>query len=793
MLHKIIVISCLLLLMVFAVKAQSSGFLLKGRAAAADTADLSPLNGMVSVLKADSTLLKQGPLTNGKFEIENITEKAIAVKIYVMGYHPATINVVNDPFRTVLELGVVKIYRSSQKLNEVEITSRPPVINHVNGNVVVNVQDNILASSTTMEELFSKTPGLSSGGEGVTVTGKGEAIVYYNGQRITSERLKSLQVSQIKSIEIITNPSAKYDAQGKAIVRIAGKKITDNGLSGKIRQDFSQGDYFNSNTDLSLDYKLGKVVLSGGYNQRTFNRRTNITSSYRQLDTSHLMYNSNGQYDSYLKADFIPTYRLGISYDIDQRNNLSLEYNGNNTTQRRSIMNENHISFNRQVPDFYSLTQNESKISWNNNSVSLNYSRQLDDKGGNLLIAAQYFSEHYSLGADISNLEGKDALSFFLSNSKNRIKFYSFNADLEKKIFSGLNFMGGLKFTQATSSSIIDFRQWNNGDYHKLDNFSNDYVYDEYLPAAYAEAGGEIKGLKYSVGLRVEGTVSKGYSNKLQRYLLDSSYVNPFPYLSVSKKMGAATYGFSYATRLGRPSYDDLDPYIEYNGSSLVVKGSPALKPSYTHSLEIYREWKDYQVKFGYAYTKNEMSASIYQFSDSGSIAIQKVNLRDYNSIYLNISFPIEAGNLTSQNSVVISYDKLSDARFPNPGFNAFPVVSLNSINTYTIKGWFDIEGVLNYSTEGNNAIVRSYNILYMEAALSRKFFDKKLSTRLSFQDAFRTYREKTMQSYDSKEYINDRKITNRLVRLSITYKFGTQKNNYRNKAAGQEAVDRAR
>jgi len=751
--------------------------------------------GIASILSAkDSSVIKTVAIEGGLFKFTDLRVVNPLLKISAMGFETLLINIQTNKDQPLYDLGNITIAQQVLSLKGVQVDAHRPVLDYVNGNMKVDVQNGILTASSSAQELLSKVPGLTVDGDIVNVIGKGEAIIYYNGERITNERLRSLQPALIKNIEIITNPSSRYDAKGNAVINITGVRSKAEGFTGKIRQDFAVGDYSNEITDLSLDYRINRLSLSGGFNQRTLNRNISINSSYAQDKTSRLQYEGGSIYNSGVSADFIPTYRLGVDYQLDTLSRLSLEYNGNTTSERQHITNDNTLIFRTLDTSSFISTDNHSKVKWWNHSVSLNYSHTLDAKGSNIFAAIQYFEEQYRLNAGIlQNIFHADASNFF-NHSKERLLFYSARLDYEKKLNKRINITAGLKFTKAASSNRIDFLEEVQGELNEVDQYSNDYKYDEYLPAGYFELSGTLGKVRYNTGVRFEETIAKGFSNKKNIYLLDTSYISPFPFLSLRKTINNVEYGVSYATRIGRPTYDDLDPYVEYNGPSFVVKGSPQLKPSYTHSVEAYRQWHDYLVKIGASYIKNEISSSIYQFSDSGAVTIQKLNLHHSTSLYATVSVPFATKYWSADNTINVSYKRLTDDRFPEKGFNAFPVINLNTSHTFTIPSVFNIELLGNYSSEGNNGIVKTYTVLYTELGLSKKLFNNKLNARLVFQDAANTYYLKATQSYDGHRYTSKREFTNRLVRLSLNYSFGQSKGSaYKNKQAGQDAVDRAR
>ncbi|PWV44510.1 outer membrane beta-barrel family protein [Chitinophaga sp. S165] len=774
----------------FNIFSQSNNFSITGRIV--DAAGVPVEGASVTLLSAkDSSVILAGRAFGGQLKLDVTKYQPVILKISAVGLSSFDTLINNTPFRPVVDLGTIKLHTDTKALREVEITARQQAFKVVDGNMSINVDNTLLSASNSVSELLSKTPGLSMKDDAVAVVGKGDAIVFYNGERIPAERLQSLQVSQIKQIEIITNPSTKYDAEGKAVINIIGKKKMEDGLLGRVRQNISQGKFFSSATDLSLDYKFNKFAISTGFNFQTGTSDVQRDSRYNVTDTAG--YIRNTLYNSRTHSKYIPTYRVGINYHIDSLSTFSIEYNGNKTVQDKRIDNQNRTQYLKiPTPVAYSSVNN-SEVDLGSNTVSANYNRTLDPKGSNLFVGAQYFRQIYKYDSDIHQTDSGNVSSHFNNTWYNRIRLISVRTDLEKVFDKNNKLTTGVKFAQASTVSDIKFSEEHGGEWVNVDDLSRKFRFSENVPAAYLEFGHKFDAYRLNAGVRTEMSIVRGYSGADRQKVIDTNYVNLFPFVKVSRKKGKYEYTLSYATRLHRPSYDDLDPFTEYHDPTEVVKGNPYLRPSYTHSLEVSLSFDDYLFKVGYMRTKNDISPFLPNYLDSGRIEIQKVNLNISNAAYLGVTVPLKTTYWEAQTTFNVSYSKLNDKRFSQLKDEAFPLFYISSYHTFYIPHVFNVELLGEYNSRQSNGFITNYHTIWTEMAISRKFLHNKLNARLSANDVINAFYQSGRNAYANRENYYERRFSARLVRLSLTYSFGKLKSvDYKNVGAAKEEINRA-
>ena len=211
----------------------------------------------------DSSLIDGTSFFEEPFELAGLNEVELLLKLTSLQFNDTIIHVKYSGSSTI-DLGVLKVSEASVNLEEVEVVAQAPLfVNRADGTVEINVANTILATSTSVNEILSKAPSVVVSDDGVSVFGKGEAILYLNGTRITNERLSAISASQVKKIEVISNPSAKYDAEGRSVINIITVVNLDEGYNGVFNQFLTLSDFSDpsTNTNLDVNYKKRKLSL----------------------------------------------------------------------------------------------------------------------------------------------------------------------------------------------------------------------------------------------------------------------------------------------------------------------------------------------------------------------------------------------------------------------------------------------------------------------------------------------------------------------------------------------------
>lgn len=594
-----------------------------------------------------------------------------------------------------VEKDTVKIgKKSTVDLDEVKIVSKVPLFrNKSNGTVEVNVANTILATSTSVIEILSKSPNVIVAENGVSVFGKGEAIIYLNGVQITNERLASLSASQIKKIEIISNPSSKYDAEGKAVINVITIANFEEGYKGTVNQYYTVSDFSapSSTSNVNINYRKKKLSLIGSYGLL-------LGESREVLNTTRTRPPEIDDFKSKLKTDWereyknFSNYTLGGQYDFNEKKNISVEYSGYSNNLGGTTKSENSITSNTMDGFFKSKIYND--VITNNNSISANYNTKIDSLGTSLFIGTQYslFDSDTNDYIDENNsVNGEESFRNLNNIIGHKIKVFSSQIDYAK-VFSNkgkLDF--GAKYSNVGNKSVSDFYVAKNGNSFVLDKgLSNDFKYQEMISAVYMNYAGEInENTNYGIGIRSEFT--KYDLNTIIQKRED--YIDFFPSSYINMKLSGKTQiRVSYSSRVTRPRYQALNPTIIYQDAFTTIEGNPELKPERTQSFEIATSISKYNFKVGYSYTTDPISGAALEGDNENSYGLKTLNLSTLQSYFASLSVPYSNDWWTSMNTVNVSYDEFTSNDIIFSLKESKPLYYFYSSNQFDIKKVFKIQ-----------------------------------------------------------------------------------------------------
>lgn len=749
----------------------------------------------------DSSLITGTYFTSGHFAFEGVQESEVLLKITSLGQVDSIISITNMPHRDLVDLGTIQMRMEDIEMGEVTITGRVPLFEPTtDGAVKVNVQNTMLASSTSVLEVLGKSPNVLVGDGGVTVIGKGDALIYLDGNPITMQQLGSISVDQIKSIEVITNPSARYDASGKAVINITTVQNNSEGVSASythhsiFARNYLIANFLTANVRKGKWSFSGDFGLSGGRDWDQLEATRTLALDAGPLVSRNFHLNEN-------KFAFVSNYRLGAAYAINENHRLSLEFRGfaNKLDLNEAVRNDITAPGGNQST---LSTQNDGWYRGATNSLVFNYIADFDTLGSNLFVGAQY-SDFEGLQNDLIDEEvstESEILYRARRNTKgqNDIGILTSQVDYTKYLTKDSRLVAGAKLTRAQNDGLVNFYTKPEGasTFDFVSALSNDFEYDEMIPAAYVEYGGKLKNLlDYNLGLRAEYTQADGVSNVLNQQVIDTNYVNVFPTAAITAKVSPiVSLGFGYASRIERPKYQDLDPFVQYQDSLTSFQGNPFLIPELTQAFEFSVNYQ------GFNFFKAGYNRSLNSFRDivetgplgGNSVVLRTVNVQQLNSYFATLTIPIDVSIWSSYNTVSLTFDKVIDDRPEFSSSTVQPKLYIYSYNKFRIGELFDFEATAEYVGRQNDGIYFTEPTYSIGAAVSKKFLKDALTVRILANDIFRSYRQAGEFEIGPTQVVYDNRLNTNYYRLTLTYNFGKLKNiTYNNQSTGKGEINR--
>ena len=605
----------------------------------------------------DSSVVKLG-VTNstGSYMFINIANGKYFINTSHVGYV-----IKNSPAFEVSGEGLVPVpeillSKGSGTLKEVAITSEKPIIEVKADKTILNVEGSVNAVGQDALELLRKSPGVVvDKDENLSLSGKNGVQVYIDGRPTPlsgtdlAAYLKTLQSSSIESIEIITNPSSKYDAAGNAgIINIKLKKNKSYGTNGSVNLGYSIGTYPKYNGGFSLNNRNKYVNLYGNYNYND-SRNTMYINLYRkQLDTlfdqrSLMSFTGHGH-----------NFKAGADYFINKKSTLGVMLNGN--------IGENIFANESRTPISYipsgqlvkTLTASNSTAGKRNSgNLNINY-KYADTSGRELNIDAD--RGLYRIKSDQMQPNNYYDKSGILYNTRiynfiapTDIDIYSLKTDYEQNFKKGRLGFGG-KTSFVKTANVFNRYDIISGSRFYDSTRSNSFNYKENINAFYVNYNKAFKGLMIQFGVRMENTnlegISDGYKWSGTKFITNKdgfkrNYTDFFPSGAITfNKKPTSQWGLRYSRRIDRPAYQDLNPFEFKLDEYTFQKGNINLRPQYTNSFAITHTYKyTLTTTLNYSHV-NDVFTQLIDTAELSKSFITKKNLATQNVVSLNISYP---------------------------------------------------------------------------------------------------------------------------------------------------------
>jgi len=757
--------------------------------------------GTASVIMIqDSTIIKQQDFLDGSFQISDINQKEVLVKLTSAEFADRFLRVNYNGSENV-DLGTIIVKENNNQLNEVVVTSQPSLLKYgANGNIDVTVKGTVLATSSSVDELLGRVPNVVVSEGQISVLGKGEAIIYLNGVLINYERFAAIPVSQIAKIEVISNPSSKYDAEGKAVINIVTKQSIESGIMGSASQHVTVSKFggASTNTFLDFNYSKGKFSFITNYSLQLGRNRellytTRTRSNPDDYMKSELTTDWKRRFNNYSNFGF------GLQYSFSADNYLSLAYSGNISDLGGVVESRNTLD-NYSGRSFYATDVDRSDVLLNQ-FINLNYNLKTDQKGSTLFIGSQYSNYNQTIGDLIeenSLVDEETDQRYLKNNVGSRINIIAVQSDYMKTINEKTKIEIGAKFSHASIKSGTDFLIADdmNTDFELDDELSSDFEYNEKIAAAYLNFGGALSNkVNFSIGARAEKTSYNLFTdaNGIQKF--EKSYSNFFPNLLLNFDFSEDWKGhFSYAARITRPRYQALNPYVIYQDPFTTIEGNPNLLPEKTHSFEFGTMYKKFDFKIGYTYKIDPIAAAALRGDTPNSYILRALNIEKGHTFFSSLSRSFNLKWWTSTNTISVNLTKSIDNFYEYAFSPVKPQIYLYSNNTFTIPKYFKLQLLAWYLGNRSYGLGSDNSRSTVTVGIERNFLKDALKLNFSANDIFHKFMVSGDYNVGQTQIYYHRTYTSNYFKLTATYNFGnSQKTTYKKSEIEQSENNRAR
>jgi len=759
----------------------------------------------VSLLRQQDSAVVAGTLSTeaGLYKFEHVKPGTYIVKAFEVGYNQT----LSQPFTLAgdaqpITVPALTMQAANHTLGTVNITAAKPLIERQVDRTVMNVAGSVLAAGNSAMDILERAPGVSidkddnislKGKQGVTVM-INDKLTYLSAAQLAI-LLRSTDGNSIQSIEIITNPSAKYDAAGNSgIINIKLKKNTRNGTNGSIIATGGLSAYYNDNETLSLNHKEGNLNVFGSFNHGDYQNGRDLNIRRTVVDSTNKPTYFN-QYNYMEHANYWNNYRLGADYDTSPKNTLGFIVNGYFSGEQDDNRDNTYIGSAPGEVDSLQRTPGLFHQSYKNFALNLNDRFKIDTLGQELGVDLDYSKfnndSHNSYITTYLFADGSTQHTpyYLMEQTPSTIDIHTAKADYSKPLSKTIKLETGVKFSDVKTDNDLEAQTLQNGVYVNDTTKTNRFIYDEKIDAAYVNLSKTYKNTSVQAGLRAEYTSSTGDLVTIDS-IARRRYLDFFPSFFLNHTFSDKhEISFSYSRRIDRPSYQDLNPFIYYLDQYTYQKGNPFLRPQYTNNFELdYTYNKTINVSVSYGHTSDAITEIILTDVARKATYQTNLNLQSQDSYNVNINSPYTIAKWWSGNAEINAfYLKFkSDSLFGGNLNDGQVAYQLSATQTFTFAG-FKAELYSRY----NSAMV--YGIYHLrprystDIGVSRSFDNKKFNVKFAVSDVFNTLTNNLSANYQADNFSIIQKSQTRVARLTLTYNFGNDKIKSREHRGGAE------
>ena len=750
----------------------------------------------ISLLRVKDSSLVKISLSDkgGNFSFEHLKTGNYLVKVTSIDHLKVFSNTISVNDDQVINVGTLQLISSTKSLKEVVVETKKPLIERKIDKTILNVDALISNAGSTALDVLEKAPGVSVDKDGnISLKGKqGVHIMldgkpsYLSGEQLTN-LLKNMPASAIEQIEIMTNPSAKYDASGNSgIINIKTKKSKLQGFNGSVSSSYIQGVYPKFNEALNLNYRKGKINVFLNMNYSTWigyhdlhinrNFRNSVT---KQLETifDQQSYMTNSSHYQSLKS--------GIDFYKNKKTTLGVVFSGFINPLENPGDNFTYLKNAQGGIDsmlYATSMSNQRSTNW---SANFNYRHVFDSTGTELTADLDYITYDQS-GSQLfennfldANMNVTRPSTQLRGSLPSKVHIYSAKTDYSKTIWKSIKLEAGIKSSYVSTDNNALYENNSTGGWLTDYGKTNHFIYDENINAGYINLNKQVKKWGFQAGLRVENTNARGHQlGNITRP--DSSftrnYTNAFPTVFISYDANKKnTFSINYGRRIDRPAYQDLNPFYYFLDEYTYEVGNTLLKPQFTNAIELSHTYKGFlTTTLNYSKTNDVITDVLNQINAERKTFVSKDNIATRRDVGIALSAYFPISKIWTTNI----YGNLANNKY-NGALNG-GVLNVNSTmfmgnmtNQFKFKkGWSaELSGF--YRSKGIEGQIVANEMWSVSTGVQKQVLKNRGTIKLSVSDVFNSQRFVGYVQYQDIDVRINEKNDTRRASLTFTYRFG--------------------
>lgn len=745
----------------------------------------------------------------GRYNLINNSAGEYLLNVSILGYKPYYSNVfVTNGSKNSRVMNPIKMVEEAQELAEVNITAKKPLYEMQIDRMVINLESSLSSKGMSALEVLEKSPGVTVdkqrntlsliGKEGVKLMINGK--INYMPVADVIQMLEAMSSEEIKKIELITAPPAKYDAEGDAgIINLVLKKNLDTGTNGSYMLGAEMGARGKINGNLNFNHRKERINYYLNYSS-SFRASRYVIQSNRITEKEGSVYETRTK-STQTPETFFNSIRSGIDFDLSDKTLLGVMFSGyiydyeghfvNNTIIRKDDEIESRLSLNAKGPinSYYALSNINLQHSFKKDEILTFNFDYLDYYRVN----PSHYIQDVNEGADHLNIG--DEID---TEKSTPLKISVGKIDYSRQIGTGLKLEAGLKATINRFRNDVSVSYLNSGIWETDEELTNKFTLNEETGAAYTSLNYTLdEHTGFAGGLRYE-YINSVLSSLEEQGIVDLHYGRFFPSFYFSRKINENNkIQLSFNRRIDRPTFNELAPFIFFMSPNTYLSGNENLVPAFSNLYKFEYKYKFFYLTLGYTSTKDFIARFQPKFSDDKTKQyFISANYDNQNTISANLTFPFRITKWWSMRNNIqgIHQRLITDFEGENLDLKAYNY-RVYTVQNFSISKSLSAELAGYYRSPALSGIYRSKSLGGLDAAIQYNSKNNKSQLSLNITDVFKTsiYRSTVdipeLNLYS--EWINDWEP--RKIKLTFRHNFGDKKiKAARNrKTASEEEQDR--
>ena len=738
---------------------------------------------------SDSTLYK-GEITGdaGDFVFSAVKAGNYFLQIQYIGFETLILKDITVSEETPeLNLGDITLQNTSKELGAVTVEAEKPFIEKLADRTVINIENSIIQTGSSIMEVMEKLPGVIVDQNGnIALRGKQGVIIMIDGKPSTlagqdlANMLRGMPSGNIQKIELITNPSAKWDASGNAgIINIIMKKNRMEGYNGSVSLTYGQGRYPKYSGAVNFNYKKDwfNLFFNYSYSRRLSFNHLMINRKFYENDTIRTTF-INDNYLIYPFNTHAP--RLGMDFRLSDKTSLSVLGAVVTSTFKPTADNTSHVyDQDHELIGSYIFT-NRSDDEYNNAEINTQITHRLDTLGQEITLNLDYGrylgnSDQFFTTIFTDEINSTENTTYLTSHQIGALSLYSAKADYTKPFPKKITFESGLKSSLVESDKDMQFFSKVNEDNIFDSARSSHFLYSENINAAYVNFNKKFEKWTVQAGLRAEHTYAKG-KQLLNDKGFDRNYVQLFPTIYLDYKFNKDhNVNANIGRRINRPHYEQMNPFRRLIDANTYGEGNPYLLPQITYVTELSYAYKNaLHLAVGYHQSRDNIMSVLIQDAATQTTIQTVVNIDRYDYYSFNLSYANRLTKWWKTNTSVLTY--LGNYAGTVRDFTidqGTPSFYVSTNNSFTIIDGFSMEANLHYNHRALYGVTLMKSTYNFSLGLQKSVLKKQGTLTLNMSDIFWKAWPSGVTEFGTviEHWASERET--RVLNVSFSYKFG--------------------